>query len=375
LEPNILIAPLDWGLGHAARCIPVIRYLLEKGCHVVIAAQGAAAILLRRNFPEAEVIPLKGYEVRYSRQKWTLIPSVLGQVPRILRVIREEKRWLQKLQAQRRFDLIISDNRYGLKIPGAFSVIMTHQLQVKSGAGPVADRILRMLHYRLLEKFDACWVVDKAGPGHLAGSLSHPGILPSNLTYIGWLSQLNAPGETHPARTGTEILVLLSGPEPMRSILEKKICGQIREMSRRRFTVVAGNPSGAIPPDLPSHITYYTHLNADELQAVMASSSLVICRSGYSTLMDLAALAKKALLIPTPGQTEQEYLAARLYSQGLFLSRKQSKLNLQKDITEALRFPGFHPSYTQDFHSEMKEAVDAVLKRIRHSAEQRDAGL
>jgi predicted glycosyltransferase len=360
---KILLAPLDWGLGHATRCIPIIRYLLERQCEVIVAAEGAGALLMRSNFPELLIIPIEGYKIRYSRNAGTFAFKILMQVPGILRAIRNEKSWLAKIQEQYHFDLVISDNRYGLKIEGLTSVIMTHQLQIISGAGALTDGLLLNFHCRILERFDQCWVVDHQHENSIGGALSHPRKMPSNGRYIGLLSQLTWAPSAEKAKEGG-VLVLLSGPEPQRGLLEQKILSQITSNSPHHYTVVGGNPGGSVPDGLPLDIDYYTHVNAPQLQELILSADLVVCRSGYSTLMDLAVMGKRALLIPTPGQSEQEYLARNLSKQGLFLSRKQASLDLENDISDALKRPGFSAISPHSQHQKMKEAIDEVLEKL-----------
>jgi hypothetical protein len=359
---KILLAPLDWGLGHTTRCIPIIRYLIEKGCVVVVAAEGASAVLLKSNFPDLTILSLGGYRIRYSRHAGTFAFRILAQIPKILFAVQREKRWLQRAQVLNRFDLVISDNRYGLKIVGLPSVIMTHQLQIKSGMGAWVDRLLRTIHYNVLEKFDACWVVDHRADNSIGGALSHPSRIPSRAVYIGLLSQLRP---SYQNATRARVLVLLSGPEPQRSLLEQKILSQITPDTAARYTIIGGGPGGPSPEGLPAGIEYHTHLNASELQGYMEAAELVVCRSGYSTLMDLAVMGKKALLIPTPGQSEQEYLAEYLEKRGLFVSTKQSNLNLDRDTAHALDFPGFtNPTFSFS-DQEMKKAVDNLLASLR----------
>ncbi|MCF2447111.1 glycosyl transferase [Dyadobacter sp. CY345] len=357
---NILLAPLDWGLGHATRCIPLIRYLLEKNCRVTLAAHGSVALLLKSNFPQLRILPIEGYNIRYSATGNILPLKILMQVPEILRAIKAERQWLRDVQDKNKFDLIISDNRYGLKIKNVPSVILTHQLTIKTGAGPVADSILRRLHYNILEKFDACWIVDALQHKSIGGELSHPSTIPSNARYIGILSQLELPASGQRLNPG-EILVLLSGPEPQRTQLENIILNQIPPSQAYRYVVVGGRPEGPIPVNLPSDTIYYTHRNASELANLMGSAEIVICRSGYSTLMDLAFMGKKALLIPTPGQSEQLYLASYLKEQGLFSNCKQSSLNLENDIKKALTYPGFQTDNSLFSMDIMKAAVDDLI--------------
>nr|WP_295928171.1 glycosyltransferase [uncultured Dyadobacter sp.] len=358
-----MIAPLDWGLGHATRCIPVIRFLLGKGHTVVVAASGPTATLLNSNFPELDILPLPGYEITYSRSGRTFTARILAQVPKILGAIRRERRWLAREHARQPFDLVISDNRYGLKIPGVRSVIMTHQLQIRTGFGQVSDLFMRKLHYRLLEKFDECWVVDYADTG-LGGTLSHPDRLPANARYIGVLSQLQRP-PARPSGQEQEILALLSGPEPMRGMFEELLIAQATRISERQFRIVAGHPAGRVPSGLPRHIAYHTYLNAAQLADALDKAQLVICRSGYSTLMDLAAFGKKALLIPTPGQSEQEYLAAHLQARGLFLTRRQDALDLELDLPASSSYRGFATPDHDDPLKLVKAAVEEIFEKLR----------
>jgi predicted glycosyltransferase len=341
-RPKVLVAPLDWGLGHATRCIPIIRELLNIGCEVTLAGEGAVAALLRSNFPQLQILNLKGYRMRYSRTASGFASHILMQIPKILRTISHERKWLKELHHTHHFDLVVSDNRYGLKISGLQSVIITHQLQILTGKGQLADKLLLRLHRKILDQFDACWVADKAGVDNLSGILSHPDKIPSNAVYVGLLSQFAKPTITIEPGSN-EILILLSGPEPMRGILEEKILGQVEKIKEYKFHLVAGNPLGVKPADLPPHLEYHTHLNAQALDKLLQRCELVVCRGGYSTLMDLAILGKKALLIPTPGQTEQLYLANRLQQLNRCYYVDQNELNLAVHIPTALDFAGFEP--------------------------------
>ncbi|MCF0071060.1 glycosyl transferase [Dyadobacter sp. CY261] len=319
--------------------------------------------MLRENFPEISQLDLPGYEVTYSRSGRTFATRILAQIPKIFRAISREREWLRKTHATHQFDLVISDNRYGLKIDGLKSVIMTHQLQIMTGFGFGADWLLRKLHYRILEKFDECWVVDREESGGLAGALSHPIHLPVNARYVGLLSQMRPVANATPIENG-RILILLSGPEPMRGILEQKLLQQLARLDKYHFHIIAGNPAGAAPILVSANVTYATHANANDLTLAITGAELVVCRSGYSTLMDLAVLGKKALLVPTPGQSEQVYLAKHLQEAGLFLTREQAHLELEKDIPEALRYPGFEKPVTRE-SEHINEVIDLVLKNLK----------
>lgn len=348
-------------MGHTTRCIPLIQYFKTEGHDVYAAAEAGSARLLQENFPELTILPLKGYRIHYSRNKATFSVKILLQIPKILSAIRAEHKWLMQIQKEYHFDLIIADNRYGMYHAGTPSVILTHQLQIQSGIASWMDNGLRKLHYRLLHRFDACWIVDE--PRGYSGALAHPARLPANAAYVGILSQFSNKTIDFGKATTNQVLILLSGPEPMRAILEAKLLRQAKELSHYNFIIAGGNPLGMDITGLPSHLRYYTHLNATQLLTALETASLVVCRSGYSTIMDLILLQKKAVLIPTPGQSEQEYLAKYLTQDGIFLSIDESHFDLKLAIGEALAQASL-PRPSLPFMENMKAVVAPFLKGL-----------
>ncbi|MGB4845901.1 MAG: glycosyl transferase family 28, partial [Ferruginibacter sp.] len=182
---RVLVAPLDWGLGHTTRCIPVILKLIELNCEVIIAAEGPAKFLLQQEFPEAEFVNLRGYRITYSRSRALLFFRLFIQFPKIINRIYAEHSWLKKAVIQNKIDAVISDNRFGLyhaKIP---CIYITHQLCIKTG-NRLTERIAQKLHYRYINKFKECWVPDLKEEINLAGKLSHPVTFPhAPVKYIG----------------------------------------------------------------------------------------------------------------------------------------------------------------------------------------------
>lgn len=342
---RILIAPLDWGLGHTTRCIPIIRHLTALGHQVVVAGTGAQLSLLRPQFPQLTLVPLEGYAVRYGTTRRGFAPAILRQLPRLLGVIGRERRWLQRLAGEQRIDGIISDNRYGLFHPKIPSVILTHQPRVLTGLGPIADALVRRLHYRLLGRFGQCWIPDVAGTPNLGGRLSHPQPLPARATYLGLLSHLQ-PQAT--GKGGGYLLVLLSGPEPQRTLLSRILWQQVVPYDGQ-VVFVEGSDDCPLPGPVPEHVRYHRRLTPAGLQPLLEGAGLVICRSGYSTLMDLSLLQQKAVLIPTPGQTEQEYLGRHLQAQGVHLCFSQEKFSLAVALAAAEDFP-FRPLLGEGSH-------------------------
>jgi uncharacterized protein (TIGR00661 family) len=355
---QILIVPLDWGLGHTSRCIPIILYLQGLGHHVVVAGNNWQQDFIKKSCPGVETIDLEGYEVSYSRKGTGFMFSMFRQMPKLLAAVRKEHDWLIEQSAKMQFDGIISDNRYGLfhkKIP---SVIMTHQLAVRTGMGKVANDMLRRLHNKFLQRFTKCWVVDVKEKECLGGKLSHPKVLPDNATYIGLLSQL----EVKPSTEGEHLLVLLSGPEPQRSILSEILWKHLVGY-KGKVVFVEGSNNATQRNLIPSHVSYYRQITKTELQPLLENANMVICRSGYSTLMDLMALGKKAIVIPTPGQTEQVYLGRYLHEQGVFYSTPQKNFKLQRSLDAAKEFPFKQLSLQRSF-DQYKAAVDSWLRSL-----------
>lgn len=357
INKTILVAPLDWGLGHATRCIPIIRHLAQRGCHILLAAEGKQAELFRQEFPNIEIISLPGYRISYSDNKKYFGWKIIGQIPRILKTIKNENQWLKKIVTERKIDAVISDNRYGLYHRHVPSVFITHQLAVKSGMNRFVDSILQKINYRYIDRFTECWVPDAADRKDLGGELSHPHSLPANTKYIGWLSRM----ELANTNKQYDIACILSGPEPQRTILEEKLIAQLSHYKGKAI-VVRGLPNvkahQQIITTAPHQIV--NHLNAKELNQLMAATDLIICRSGYSSVMDLVKLQRKAVLIPTPGQTEQEYLATYLSVKNIFPFMLQSEFDLEKAIQKSTNFNYQFPVHTDEY----QKVINSFLERI-----------
>lgn len=323
---RILIAPLDWGLGHATRCVPIIKHLLLQNCTVFIGAEGSSAKLLKTEFPNITILPLKGYQVKYSKNRFSFLWKIITQLPWILNVIHFEKRWVDDAIKTHNINGIISDNRLGFcsnKIP---SVYLTHQLLIKTGV-KIFDKIAQKIHYNFINKFSVCWVPDFEEEKSLAGELSHPKTFPNiPVQYIGPLSRFNNLNLS----VEFQLCILISGPEPQRSLFEKILLSQLHRC-KEKMVMVRGLPDeeNALNHSF-ENLTIYNHLDAEKLNIVIAQSEMVLSRSGYSTIMDLITLNKKAILVPTPAQPEQEYLAIHLKNNGLFEFVQQEDLKIDK---------------------------------------------
>jgi len=338
---HILISPLDWGLGHASRCIPVINQLINAGHKVTLAGYGRSIILLQKEFPDLVSIELQGFSPSYSKAG-NLALHLFLLMPEFIGTLFREHRELKRLLALNNFDIIISDNRYGLWNKQTRSILITHQVMIKT---PVwlrfAEYPLYLVSRLLISRFDECWIPDYYQSPGLSGDLSHKYPLPKNAKFIGTLSRFQ-PSKAQEVKTNDAvgIAVIISGPEPQRSLFEKLVTEQLSRLNFKS-TIISGKPESEKDKVSELRSTIIPHLSSDEMSSLINSSSLIICRSGYSSVMDLQALKAKALFVPTPGQTEQLYLAQLHRKEGTTLWKKQESLNLEVDIEEALKFPGF----------------------------------
>lgn len=356
---TILIAPLDWGLGHATRCIPLIQNLQFLGYRVIIASDGPQERLLKKEFPTHDFIRLPGYQIRYSRTKGWLPIKILQQIPAIYRAVRIENRWLDEVIDRHKIDLVIADNRYGLWSTKVPTVFITHQLTIKAPYNWL-EKLVQKVNYHYINRFTTSWIPDMEEGGGLAGVLSHPQKRPNiPIAYLGLLTRFQRK-ENH-AKQG--ITVLLSGPEPQRSLLEEKIVDQAIRL-QQPLTIVRGLPSTSEKLSLPSFIQQFNHLNATELEKQLATSEIVITRSGYSSLMDLMQLQIKSILIPTPGQTEQEYLAKILGEKNYALSASQETFDLAMLLDQARSFEYKFPAVSLLSTTHLQELIKTVSSQF-----------
>ncbi|NNK81462.1 MAG: glycosyltransferase [Flavobacteriales bacterium] len=310
-----LVAPLNWGLGHATRCIPLISEYLEKGWQIHMASDGDALELLRREFPKLIFHDLPAYDVRYSRSSESMMMTMVSQIPKIKARISKEKKWLDRFLMNQHLDLIISDNRYGLHHDSVKSVIICHQLNIKT---PIMSGVVSGLHARYLNRFDECWIPDSEDR-RLSGDLS-AGELKIPVRFIGPLSRLHR-AECH--CDPVPFLAILSGPEPQRSLLEKALIPVLRTIPN---TILIRGIIKDESQSFDGELKIIGNLGSRKLEGLINCSEVVICRSGYSSIMDLCAMKKEGVLIPTPGQPEQQYLAEHLKNHPLFTIIEQSEI-------------------------------------------------
>lgn len=321
-KKNILVAPLNWGLGHATRCIPIIRALLDNNYNPIIASDGVALTLLQKEFPDLQTIPFPSYHIEYPKDGKYFKLKMLANSPKMLRAIYQERKLVQKILSTHNIEGIISDNRLGVQSKKVPSVFITHQLNVLTGT---TTWLSTKIHQLIIRKFDQCWVPDYSTVPNLSGKLGHLEKTPKNVVYIGPLSRLKK--KKLPLQY--DLMVILSGPEPQRTMLEEKLISELRSWEGK-ILFVKGKMEAEQHITQEPPFVFYNYMNSEELEIAFNTSKLILCRSGYTTIMDLAFLEKKAFLIATPGQYEQEYLAKKLKHDGIAPSCAQDKFKLSK---------------------------------------------
>jgi uncharacterized protein (TIGR00661 family) len=362
ISKNILVAPLNWGLGHATRCIPIIKALLENGDNPIIASDGDALMLLKKEFPQQQFIELPSYNISYGKQGVSLKWKVIMDTPKILRAIIKENRALQSIIKKEKIDGVLSDNRMGLfnaKVP---CVYITHQLRVLSGR---TTWLSTLSHRFFIKRFDACWIPDVATQPNLSGILSQVNAYNVKQVYTGPLSRFQNTGSY---QKKYDLMILLSGPEPQRSILEKKLLNEVKNY-RGEVLFVAGKVQKEQTVDKRGKLTYYNYLSTDGLQKALDRSELILSRSGYTTIMDLCKLGKKAFFIPTPGQHEQEYLAEKLQKDGIIPYATQDDFNVGM-LERVADFTGFEAySSTITSMSSIAFLLETAFSSVKENSE------
>lgn len=334
-KPVVLVAPLDWGLGHTVRCIPIIKELLHHKCEVLVACNSKQKLLLKKEFSTISFIELRGYNIYYGKSRTTTIINILLQAPKILTGINHERNRLRSFLLENRVNAIISDNRYGFYSSRIPCVFITHQLKVKSGMGSFIDGFLQKCLYFYINKFALCWIPDWKSPVvNAAGELSHPKKLPRlPVKYIGCLSRFEKC--IHLSKTN-DLLIILSGPEPQRTILEKMILTQLKSYQGTAIVIRGVFDDNSVASFNNTTVLNFT--SAIELNRFICNSEIIIARAGYTSIMDILKLDKKSILIPTPGQAEQEYLATYMHTKKLAYSVSQESFCLESALKNVSQF-------------------------------------
>ncbi len=351
---KIIYSLCSWGLGHATRGLPVIRRLIKDGHEVIVYTSGRSLELLKSELGSgARYIASVPYPSPYSDKigfAWRFIKTA----PKIIELIKEETKDIAKIVDENKIDLIISDSRFGSYSKSVPSYLVFHQLRFIAPLRLMpAEMLTEYYNHNLQNKFEKIIVPDY-GDNSLSGDLSHNlrYFKKENVEYIGILSDFEKIETTE----DIEYLFSISGPEPTRTALEKALLSQIN-LLKGKIAVSLGKP-GKFTEEVRGNAVIYSFLEKKRRDELMNRAKMVVSRSGYTTVMDVAEIDKKAFFIPTPGQTEQVYLAKHLEKAGYFHSVKQGKLKLDEDTQEALKYKGFIPPW------KTAESVERFLKVI-----------
>lgn len=345
---TIFIAPLNWGLGHATRSSEIISKIKQHypDSKIILGSDGAAKRWLEIKYPEQEIVELPGYNIRYTGGK-NFITNLFFQLPRLMVSIFKEHFFLQKLVKRRGIDLVISDNRYGMWSKRAYSVFITHQIELlpSSFVSMLPVKIATKAMRFAISKFDQCWIPDFPDAPGLAGKMSHPRKLPANAAYIGPLSRFKEflQSVNDKKEYLFNIMFIVSGPEPQRSIFFDLIVEQLQNREGS-FVIVSGKPDEKLSVMSSGNLKIYSHLKDPDMIKSIMLSKLIVARSGYSTIMDLYVTGGKAAFVPTPGQTEQEYLAKQFEEYGIAFMQSQKCFNIDEILKNAGNYKGFTKS-------------------------------
>jgi len=363
MKQNVLICPLYWGTGHATRMAALALKMMEKDFRIIVAAPGPL-LSIYNNLPvEITVIKFRSYEPRYPL--WiNLSISLLFQLPVMLFQYFADILRTGAIIRKYEIDIILSDNRFGCYSKKIHSVYITHQLNIMSPfrKGSVS-RFLSFIHRHIIKRYDECWIPDMPGEQNLSGQLSHPARPGIPFRYIGILSHLAVaiPSKPEELPDGPFHLLILSGPEPMKSHFEKAVISIYS--GRYEKLVIAGSGLTGSEPSITgdlNNITRYGYIDPSKVKYLMEECERIICRPGYSTVMDLISAGKRALLVPTPGQPEQEYLASYLSEGGLFSYQLQKDLDYKSIEMSAGKLAVYH--LAEDSGKLALEALDDLPK-------------
>ena len=355
-QKKILIAPLNWGLGHASRCVPVIKELKAMGHFPVIAASPVLRIFLEGELDELSFLDLPEFKVQYGGEK-NFFSVLLGQLPSYLKNIKLEHSQLDQLIKAEGIDGIISDSRFGLYSRQVPSALIAHHLSpIASGFAKIFEKRAKKFIKDKVESFDFCWIPDYADRW-LSGSLSEMNEELDNLRLVGPLSRMN---QAQPFEKDIDLSVIISGPEPQRSQFDRELMAELSGFKNLKIQVLRGLPQ-APPMKISGNINVLNHLPFNQMRNMLLRSKLVISRSGYTSIMDLERLGINSAFIPTPGQTEQIYLAKRFQDLGIAPYQEQSKMNLKELVKRSKEFKGFS---ARPISGKLNQALGEFVNRM-----------
>ncbi|HET7359598.1 MAG TPA: glycosyltransferase [Rhodanobacteraceae bacterium] len=333
---RVLFAVHDWGLGHATRSLLLIRALLERGdALTVLSAPGSGLRLLQSELGDAcEFYPYPDIPKPFSRHPAMFYLRMSLDMPRVWARFRLEQRLTERLVAARGFDCVVSDSRFGVWSRAVPSYCIFHSLrQIIPGRPRALETLVEWGQRRLLAGFAKVLVPDVEADGGLSGELGHDPSLDwgrDRLHYIGPLSGVRRVD----GRQDIDCFFSVSGIEPQRTLLAQRVLEALPKLGGR-IVVTLGDPAAAGPPRRIGGATVYGYLDRRAQGDMLNRARVVMTRSGYTTLMELAELGARALFVPTPGQSEQEYLARFHGERGHVRATTQRELDFPRDLALA----------------------------------------
>jgi uncharacterized protein (TIGR00661 family) len=357
---KVLYGVCSWGLGHATRSLPIMRKLIAEGNELTIVSHGRSLELLKMELGEsAKYVDCEDYPLPYTEKSKVFLLRFCWFAPRLIKSMIAEHKKIVKYVDSNKFDIIISDNRYGVFHRNVPSFFITHQLRVIAPARiKLIENSWEKFNYYFQNYFQNIMVPDYEENG-ISGDLSHNlNLLNSKkVVYFGIMSDFKKASVSE----DVDFLFSISGPEPQRQVMEDLIIDQLNNINGKIVLSLGRklDDNGEKKMDsLNSNIKLYPFLPGQERELLMNKSKIIVSRSGYSTLMDVYALDKKALFVPTPQQTEQQYLAKYHEEMGNFLYVNQEEINLQKDLEKAKRYRG------PDKHFRLDKNIEKFMDTI-----------
>ncbi len=340
---KVLFAVAAWGLGHATRDLVLIRELLAAGHEVTILSTERALQLLRSELgSRCSYLELPDIPKPLSRKALFFYVKMSLSMPAVFWTFYREHQFVRQVARSQRFDRIVSDTRYGVFLREIPSYHIVHSLrQIVPGRPREIEIMVELVQKRLLAGARRILIPDQRENG-LAGDLCHnlncfDG---HNLEYIGILSSV----KRRPVQPDLDYFVTVSGAEPQRSIFEKMVLQQAYDLPGR-VVIALGKPDVPLSVTSDGRVDVYSYMGRGQQEEMMNRARLVVSRSGYTTMMELAELGKQALLIPTVGQSEQEYLGAYHEKLGTMHTVTQPHLSLVRDVEAASSYSGIPLSH------------------------------
>lgn len=330
---KVLVAPLDWGLGHATRCVPVIKEFLRQGAQVELAVTDSYAPLYREIFPELKKHTAPSYGIVYPKHSFNMGLWLLKNSAHLNKVIEYEHHYAEEMVRRHGFDILFSDNRFGFYSDKAFSIYMTHQCRI---AFPTIfskfEGIGIHWHRKKMERFDQVWIPDLEGAPGYAGAMSHVKSCPENVRYAGPLSRFteldNLPEIMDAASKDLNVVAVISGVEPARSAFERKLRELLPQVPGNHVMIL-GKPGVEKKSWTEGNVQFFSHLETGEFARTVCRARWIVSRGGYSTVMDMAVLGASCIFVPTPGQYEQVVLSRALSRAGYAVDIPAGRLSLE----------------------------------------------